>query len=306
MKGDAHYLGSVRFFKHLILFVLASAILLPMAGLIYTWIQYCALKQNYSGIVDEQQTYIGLLEERLACLEGELRETDAGAFPETKESERIQEMPETEDMTDEDIQLIPFYVDLEDVKYVLVNDSKPLPQDYEPDLVETRNGKMVHKEIKAPLEEMIDDAEEEGLHLIICSAYRDLEAQAKLVEKSIAKHMKEGHGYTEAFWRAGRYLEMVGRSEHHTGLAVDLVGIAYQNLDEGHADTPEGIWLNEHAHEYGFILRYPKDKEEITGILYESWHFRYVGRQAAAFMKEEGLCMEEFLDLAYRENEKSR
>ena len=286
MKNKARYLGSVRFFKHLILFVAASAILLPIAGVFILLIQYWELKENYSRIVSEQQIYISRLEERLAGLEGQRREEDTDLFSGTEESGQTQETPDVADTPDEDMPLIPFSVDLDDTKYILVNDTHPLSQCFEPDLVETRNGQLVHKAIKNPLERMIDDANAEGLDMIICSAYRDYEAQAKLVEDSIAKHMKEGYGYTEAFWRAGKYLEMVGRSEHHTGLAVDLVGIAYQNLDEGHADTPEGIWLSEHAHEYGFILRYPKDKEELTGILYESWHFRYVGKQAAAFMKE--------------------
>ena len=304
MKNKGQYLGSVRFFKHLILFVVASAILLPIAGAFILLIQYWELKKDYSRIVSEQQIYIGRLEERLAGLEGQRREEDTDLFSGTEESGQTQETPDVADTPDEDMPLIPFSVDLDDTKYILVNDTHPLSQCFEPDLVETRNGQLVHKAIKNPLERMIDDANAEGLDMIICSAYRDYETQAKLVEDSIAKHMKEGYGYTEAFWRAGKYLEMVGRSEHHTGLAVDLVGIAYQNLDEGHADTPEGIWLSEHAHEYGFILRYPKDKEEFTGILYESWHFRYVGKQAAAFMKEHDLCMEEFLDLARRENEK--
>lgn len=306
MKNKARYLGSVRFFKHLILFVVASAILLPITGLLITLIQYRELKENYGRIFNEQQIYIGQLEERLTGLEGQQREGGEDLSPGTEESGQVQETPDVADTPDEDMPLIPFYVDLDDPKYILVNDSQPLSQCFEPNLVETRNGQLVHKAIKSPLERMIDDANAEGLDMIICSAYRDYEAQAKLVEDSIAKHMKDGYGYTEAFWRAGQYLEMVGRSEHHTGLAVDLVGMAYQNLDEGHADTPEGIWLSEHAHEYGFILRYPKDKEELTGILYESWHFRYVGIQAAAFMKEHNLCMEEFLDLARRQNEKKK
>lgn len=307
MKNDAHYLGSVRFFKHLILFLLACAVLLPLIGMLIILIQYWQLKQNYNTIVSGQQVYISRLEERLAWMEKLQEEKEAADVPpEAEEPEPASEIPDMiEEIIDEDVPLIPFEVDLEETKYILVNDSQPMAQCFELNLVETRNGQLVHKEIKDSLERMIDDAKEEGYHLIICSAYRDYESQAKLVEESIARHMKDGYEYAEAFWRAGRYLEMVGRSEHHTGLAVDLVGINYQSLDEGHAATPEGIWMGEHAHEYGFILRYPKNKEDITGIEYESWHFRYVGEEAAAFIKEQELCLEEFIDLACSQDEQS-
>ena len=305
MNDNAHYLGSVRFYKHLILFVTASVTLLPIAGLFFLLVQYGELKRSSVAVVNEQQLYISQLEEKLAFYEEQWKERDTDFRPETKESEQMQEIPGEPEMTREDIALTSFTVDVEDIKYILVNDSNPLPQSYQPDLVETRNGKLVHKEIKDPLERMIDDAKEEGLQLLICSAYRDYEKQAKLVEGSVEKYMNEGYDYEEAFFEARRYMEMVGRSEHHTGLAVDLVGINYQTLDKGQADTPENKWLNEHAHKYGFILRYPDDKEEITGILHESWHFRYVGEEAAFFMKENQLCLEEFLDLMRGQDERN-
>ena len=101
--------------------------------------------------------------------------------------------------------------------------------------------------------------------------------------------------YTEAHWQTKLNLALVGTSEHHTGLAVDLVGTDYQTLDEKQADTPEAKWLAEHAYEYGFILRYPEGKENITGIIYESWHFRYVGKEAAAEIMGQEICLEEYL-----------
>ena len=304
MRDDSHYIGSVRFFKHLILLTAASVVLLPVVGFVFLLLQYRELKGNYNEAMSEHQVYIGCLEEELARYEEQSKAGDTGIRSEPEVSGQDQKAEaEMVIMVEEELQY-PFQINLEEVKYLLVNDTHPLQQSFEPDLVETRNGQLVHKEIKNPLEKMISDAMDAGFEIIICSSYRDFEKQAKLVENSIKKYRKEKCTYTEAYWKAKRYLEMVGRSEHHTGLAVDLVGVDYQNLDEGQANTPESKWLNEHAHKYGFILRYPKEKEEITGILFESWHYRYVGEQAATFIKENQLCLEEFLDLVHRQNEK--
>ena len=86
-----------------------------------------------------------------------------------------------------------------------------------------------------------------------------------------------------------------GASEHQTGLAVDIVDINYQLLDEGQEDTAVQIWLMAHCAEYGFILRYPTDKSELTGVSYEPWHYRYVGTEAARAIMGGGLCLEEYL-----------
>ena len=87
-----------------------------------------------------------------------------------------------------------------------------------------------------------------------------------------------------------------GTSEHHTGLAADIVTPTHQTLDPQFADTAAGKWLLEHAADYGFILRYPEDKQETTKIIYESWHYRYVGEEHAKAIKESGLCLEEYLE----------
>ncbi len=315
MKNDDHYLGSVRFYKHLILFIVASVILLPTAGMFFILARYLGLKRDLDGKMNERQHYISKMEEQLLYIseieeelvfyEEQWKNMNTDVPPETKESDQVHDMTGGMEKTDEDVSLIPFDVDREEVRYILVNDANPLPESYQPDLVETRNGKLVHKEMKASLERMIDDAGEQGFELIICSAYRDYKKQASLVEESIMKHMKQGYDYKEAYFRAKCYLATVGRSEHHSGLAVDLVGVDYQILDEGQADTPESKWLSEHAHEYGFILRYPENKEEITGIRYESWHYRYVGEPAALYIKENQLCLEEFLALVCMQEEKN-
>ena len=86
-----------------------------------------------------------------------------------------------------------------------------------------------------------------------------------------------------------------GTSEHQAGLAVDIVSVEYQVLDEGQEDTPLQQWLMAHCWEYGFILRYPTDKSDLTGVGYEPWHYRYVGEEAAKAVTEQGICLEEYL-----------
>lgn len=214
--------------------------------------------------------------------------------------EVIAQIEEEEDS----LQEIPFSVNPDDWKYLLVNELNPLSQDFEPQLVQTRNGQRVDRRIKTELEAMIDAASEEGMNLMICSSYRDYKKQDSLMDQSIAKFVRQGMDYRDAFFKTKEQIALTGASEHHTGLAVDIVGKNHQSLDSSQADTKEAKWLCEHAHEYGFILRYPADKEEQTMISFESWHFRYVGKQAAAFMKENNLCLEEFVELAQAQNER--
>lgn len=201
----------------------------------------------------------------------------------------------------QDILEIPFSVDLEDWKYILVNELHPLSRDFVPQVEKTYDGQRVDTRMRRELETMIDVAKEEGLSLMICSSYRDYKKQDSLMDKSIARYVGRGMSYTDAFFKTKEQIALTGASEHHTGLAVDIVGRDHQTLDRAQADTAEAKWLNEHAAEYGFILRYPQDKEEITMISFESWHYRYVGREAAAFMKENNLCLEEFVELAQQQ-----
>ena len=100
---------------------------------------------------------------------------------------------------------------------------------------------------------------------------------------------------------ASKTLAYPGASEHATGLAVDIVSLDYQNLDDGQHYTAESTWLRENCHKYGFILRYPKGKEDITGISYESWHYRYVGKVVAKCIMENGITLEEYLEFVESE-----
>ena len=108
--------------------------------------------------------------------------------------------------------------------------------------------------------------------------------------------MGQGMSYMEAYKLASQAVTVPGASEHQIGLALDIFCDTYTSLDEGFADTEAGKWLAEHSCEYGFTLRYPSGKEYITGIEFEPWHFRYVGKDAATIMKDENICLEEFWD----------
>ena len=112
--------------------------------------------------------------------------------------------------------------------------------------------------------------------------------------------MDKGMSYIDAYKVSSQAVTVPGASEHQIGLALDIVCSTYYNLNEGYGETQAGQWLEAHSYEYGFTLRYPKGKEYITGIEYEPWHFRYVGKEAAGVMKEKGICLEELIDSLQR------
>ncbi|WZL79183.1 M15 family metallopeptidase [Eubacteriales bacterium mix99] len=177
----------------------------------------------------------------------------------------------------------------------LVNDGNPLPDGYEVPLKKLDNGLQFDARAIESLNAMLSDARAQGLSPIVCSAYRTIEYQQKLFGKQIDKQMSRGFDRRRAEVEARKVVTIPGTSEHNLGLAADIVSETYQILDDKQADTPEMQWLMEHCDEYGFILRYPDGKTPQTGVIYEPWHFRYVGKKAAREIKEKGLCLEEYL-----------
>lgn len=186
-----------------------------------------------------------------------------------------------------------------DYPAILVNKANPLPEDYEPaDLVtvnipfahagnDNRNY-MRHPAARA-LEVMFRDAAAAGTAPIGVSGYRSYKRQQEIYEGNLAV---KGERHTSL------YSARPGQSEHQTGLAMDISAPSVQStLTTEVENTPEGQWLRANAHRYGFILRYPAGKEHITGYAYEPWHFRYVGRELATFLKKEGLTLEEYYQL---------
>ena len=180
---------------------------------------------------------------------------------------------------------------------LLVNKSVYLSTDYEVMLTTLKNGQQVAGVMYEDLKAMLTDGEKEvRASFLVSSGYRTAEKQGQLLEEEIVKNVRAGMNEEEA--RADALLTVAPAhfSEHETGLAVDIVSVANQRLDETQELTAANRWLRENCQEYGFILRYPKGKEEVTGFAYESWHFRYVGKEAAKEIMEQGITLEEYLD----------
>ena len=185
----------------------------------------------------------------------------------------------------------------DDWRIMLINKQHSILDDYEPILGEINTMKGIMQcdaRIIDELKKMMQDAKTEGIILAICSPYRDMEYQKMLFNRKINKYMDMGFSYLEAYLLAGEYVTVPGASEHQLGLALDIVCNTYTSLNAGFANTDAGKWLAANCHKYGFILRYPLGKEDITGIGYEPWHFRYVGVEAATIIMEEEITLEEF------------
>lgn len=178
----------------------------------------------------------------------------------------------------------------------LVNMSNKIPSDWTVDLVELRNNQAIDRRAYEGLQSMMDDARAEGLDPLICSSYRSQEKQEQLYTNKRNYYLDQGYSNDEATALAAIWVAYPGTSEHQLGLTVDICSVSNQNLDDSQEDTATQQWLMANCYKYGFILRYPSDKSEITGISYEPWHYRYVGVDAAAEIQEKGLCLEEYLE----------
>lgn len=182
-------------------------------------------------------------------------------------------------------------------KLLLVNPWNPLPEDHSIQTVTLKNGLQVDERCYPDLQAMMDACRADGLSPVICSAYRTQEKQETLFQNKVNRLIAQGYTESEATVEAGKVVAVPGTSEHQLGLAVDIVDINNQNLDESQEHTAVQKWLMAHSWEYGFILRYPNGKSELTGITYEPWHYRYVGREDAAQIHALGVCLEEYLDM---------
>lgn len=179
---------------------------------------------------------------------------------------------------------------------VLVNKQYALPEGYAPeDLVtvdvdtmqENPEARKLRQVASDALTEMFNSAKEDGLTLVAISGYRSYERQQQIYNMHVERDGEEA---------ANRYSARPGESEHQTGLAMDISSqSANYRLSEVFGDTPEGIWVAENAHHFGFIIRYPEGKESITGYQYEPWHLRYFGKELAVDIFESGLTYEEYL-----------
>lgn len=193
----------------------------------------------------------------------------------------------------EEINLV--YNNPNDEYLVLVNKENSLEENYEPDdlvipniPLQTSSDMTAHVryQVAVELENMFNDAKKSGINLIGISGYRSCDYQTTVYNDAVAN---------DGAISANNYVAHPGHSEHQTGLAIDVLSDEYSNLDEGFENTESFKWLSENISNYGFIIRYPKGKEDITGYSYEPWHLRYVGKNAAKEISDNQLTLEEYL-----------
>ena len=179
----------------------------------------------------------------------------------------------------------------EEWNLIVVNAWNELPEDYSVELTELSNGQKVDSRIYPYLQEMFDAAREEGVYPVVREGYRTAEEQQEILEDRIQTYINQGYSRSRAERTAKEWVALPGTSEHQLGIAVDI------NADKSMCSNEEVYaWLAENAYKYGFILRYPIGKQEITGTSYEPWHYRYVGEEAALEIYEQGICLEEYLE----------
>lgn len=182
---------------------------------------------------------------------------------------------------------------------VLVNFENPMEEGYKPELAEVESGYQVDARVAKAAKNMLYDAYREGMRIDVCSAYRSVEKQEQVFNQSLKERLNQGMDYWDAFDDNRKSVAEPGKSEHALGLALDLISSQYTKLDEAQENTKEAKWLKENCYKYGFILRYPPAKTEITGIIYEPWHYRYVGVEDATKIMELGITLEEYLETYY-------
>ena len=177
-------------------------------------------------------------------------------------------------------------IDIHDWKYLLANSTHSV-SDYEP-IIDYLEGVPLDYRVIEPMSEFIEGARRQGLNVIIASGYRSYEEQQWTFDLQLQMMDEE---------EAATVVARPGTSEHQTGLAADITDDYYEIKTEDLENTDLYKWMSAHCQEYGFIVRFPKDKEDVTKIIYEPWHFRYVGEEAAKYITEKGLCLEEFVAL---------
>ena len=188
-----------------------------------------------------------------------------------------------------------FYFSPKGIQVLLVNPWHHMPADYPLELVEIEDGFYVDESCLEALQAMMAAMRAEGLLPLFSSAYRNEAQQKGIWQNYVQRYMDAGYDQAQANAMTAAYVAVPGTSEHHTGLAVDIVGHDYYYAGHPGSTMAVQAWLKDHCWEYGFILRYTKEKEAITGFAAETWHFRYVGTEVSMDMKDSGLCLEEYL-----------
>ncbi|MEE1280422.1 MAG: M15 family metallopeptidase [Oscillospiraceae bacterium] len=193
----------------------------------------------------------------------------------------------------------PAYVPNGDWRLVIANKQHPLPKSYTVNTVYLAGGYRIDSRVADSYKAMISAAKNDGITLNLISGFRTYSGQTSLFNNKVNQYRNQGYSKDKATELAAQYVAPPGTSEHLTGLAVDLISTDWYNYNRyltGDFDkTEEFEWLYSHCAEYGFILRYPKDKESITGYSYEPWHYRYVGVEIAKEIMNKKICLEEYV-----------
>lgn len=224
-----------------------------------------------------------------ALVKNEESLADSGKVQETNREKKAPNSEKTADETDNKVSLDPMLV--------LVNKEHPLSENYHTNLHLLNNGQYVSEDIYNDLRDMLFAGEKEnpGTSFLVASGFRTSTKQKQLLDEEITKNKNAGMDEQEAYEDALQSVAPAGYSEHETGLCVDIVAESNQRMDESQQYTKENVWLAAHCAEYGFILRYPEGKEDVTGFMFESWHFRYVGKEAAKEITQKGITLEEYV-----------
>ena len=179
---------------------------------------------------------------------------------------------------------------------ILVNPWNHKPDNYKPELVSIGGGKYVHAMCYDDLMQMLSDCKAAGHTYNIDYAYRSYQLQTKLFINSLTGYLWKGYSREKAGQLVGKATAVPGTSEHELGLALDIVDKDRPGRNSAQANTDTQKWLMANSWKYGFILRYPNGKTNITGIIFEPWHYRYVGKEIAKEIYESGMCLEEYLE----------
>lgn len=188
-----------------------------------------------------------------------------------------------------------------DWKLLLINPTHYIEEELDIQLASVDGTYSMDSRVVGKVKELIAAAREDGVYLTLTSAYRTMDRSRTLYNNKVAQYLSMGYGQSAAQVEAAKWVAPPGTSEHHSGLAMDIISIdyytKYNDLVEEFEKDAEAVWLKNNCHRFGFILRYPADKTDITGINYEPWHYRYVGEKAAKEIMEKGLCLEEYLGI---------
>lgn len=240
---------------------------------------------NYIGRSSEEKVW----QEKLEKVTAKIKEEERAKREDVQQ--QLDNLHNEMEMQDE-VKERPWYL-------TLVNHDYPMDKGYVPELTELEPGYSVDSRIAEAAREMLADAKKEGLHIIICSAYRSVERQEQVFNDSMQDRLDQGMSYWDAYKDTSLSVADPGTSEHAMGLALDLISNQYTELDKGQEETAEAKWLAANCHKYGFILRYPPVKTNVTGIIYEPWHYRYVGVEDATRIMKLNTTLEEYLEEYY-------